>query len=69
MDMFTQVHLTFLKVTIVCGVLLFEMFVDWHKNVSCTNNHFSTQQKMSNLSCSTMTSCHSYTVFLCLLFS
>ena len=37
MDMFTQVHLTYLKVTSVCEVLLFEIFVDWHKAFSCTN--------------------------------
>ena len=33
MDMFTQVHLTYLKVTSVCEVLLFEIFMDWHKKI------------------------------------
>ena len=45
MDMFTQVHLTYLKVTIVCGVLLFEIFMDWYENFEHANKHFTTQQK------------------------
>ena len=40
MDMFTQVHLTYLKVTIVCGVLLFEIFADWHKLLHVQTNVF-----------------------------
>ena len=40
MDMFTQVHLTYLKVTTVCGVLLFEIFADWHKILHVQTNVF-----------------------------
>ena len=40
MDMFTQVHLAYLKVTIVCGILLFEIFADWYKTFACANKSF-----------------------------
>ena len=40
MGMFTQVQLTFLKVTSVCGIILFEIFADWYKTFTCANKIF-----------------------------